>query len=151
MNQEHAKVTQAIQTALRSARLDDVVEVEGPNKLGGYRLTDGKHRVGLSRVPDGNLWCVSAWFDISDGLGELLAENTSRSRQREEVLGATASVRDAIMAAVEVIIEGRIGDALKESCDPPSADGGHGGAGGSSRFAVFRTARAFRARSSRNR
>lgn len=150
MNQEYVKLSQVIQTALRSARLDDVVEVEGPNKLGGFRLTDGKHCVSLSRVPEGDLWCVSAWFDVSDDIDPGIIEGTFRPRRREEVVGATASIKDAVMTVIEILIEGRMEDALKESCDGRGEERKQP-AGANGRRAVFRTARAFRSRSLRPR
>ena len=130
MHPEYVKVSQTIQTALRYARLDDVVEVEGPSKLGGWLLRDGGRRVALSRLPgdrrlrgdrgpggerrDGApLWYVSAWFDLYDDL-EDREEGVNFTRQREEILGTTTSTEDAVIAAVKVLVERRIEDGFRE-------------------------------------
>lgn len=115
MHPEYERLTQTIQTALKSARLDDIVEIEGPNKLGGYRLMTGTHRVGLSRLPDDHLWCVSVWVDALDDLGVLSAREMNRRALREEIIGVTACVRDAVKAAIEVIVEARIDEAWDET------------------------------------
>lgn len=148
MHPEYARVIQTIQTALRCARLDDAVEVEGPSKLGGWRLLDGRRRIGLSRLPgarrgkDAPLWCLSAWLDIRDDL-DGLAEDVDFTRQREVILGTTTNVEDAVIAAAKFLVEGRIEDgfreiraasaaALEDAADAPQQR----------RFSVFGTARA---------
>jgi hypothetical protein len=170
MHPEYVKVSQMIQTALRCARLDDVVEVEGPSKLGGWLLRDGGRRVALSRLPGdprlrgdrggrGNrgerapLWYVSAWYEIYDELEEMVegVEGVDFTRQREVVLGTTESTEDAVIAAVKVLVEGRIEDGFREeraACEPdepPPPD-----AAEKRRFPVWGTARRQASTSSRS-
>lgn len=145
MHPEYARVSQTIQTALRCARLDDAVEVEGPSKLGGWRLLDGRRRVALSRLPDEKRggaprWCVSAWLDIRDDL-DASSEDMDFARQREVILGTTASLEDAVIAAAKLLVEGRIEDGLRETRDAAPDDAAASDAPKKGRFSVFGTAR----------
>jgi hypothetical protein len=160
---EHVRIQQALQAALRSVRLDDVVEVEGPNKLGGYRLIDGERRVALSRVPAGvggtgngaEYWCVSQWDDpLPAGAfpGVLDVPVVAFLHRRERVIGVTPHLKDAVVAAIELIVEGRIDDAWRASCaaEPSERDARERAPRYADaplrRFSIFGTARAFRAR-----
>jgi hypothetical protein len=149
MHPEYVKVSQIILTALRSARLDDAVEVEGPSKLGGWLLRDGGRRVALARLPgerrsrgeSAPLWYVSAWYELYDEMEEAV-EGVDFTRQREVILGTTPSTEDAVIAAIKVLVEGRIEDGLREAraasesdAPPPEA------AEKKRRFPVWGTAR----------
>jgi hypothetical protein len=175
---ECPRIQARIEAALSAAGLDNSVELEGPNKLGGFRLVEGDRRVALSRIPlerPGDRarllgWCVSTWHDVDDGSGEGLLPIAPpvRRHQREQILGATRSLDDAILAAIEVLLEARIEAAWRRSgsCACCCGAGSEAAAAGyapepASRspeipldfgehrrrgFSVFRTARAFRSR-----
>ena len=147
MHPEYEHILRTIHTALCSVRLETVVEVEGPNKLGGFRLTDGPHRSALSRLPGGR-WCVSGWQDVEDGAESVFGPGVTRRWQREQVIGLTPSLPEAVVTAIEVLVEARIRDAWRQplfASDPrdtaqKSADVA------ADHPSVFRTARARRGR-----
>ena len=147
MHPEYEHVLRTIHTALCSVRLETVVEVEGPNKLGGFRLTDGPHRSGLSRLPGGR-WCVSGWQDVEDGAETAFGPGAARRWQREQVIGLTPNLSEAVVTAIEVLVEARIRDAWKQTpADAPQHEAARQSAdAGAGRPSVFRTARARRGR-----
>jgi hypothetical protein len=95
------------------------VDVEGPNRLGGFRLSDGGHRVALSYVPsrknDGRDWWVTAWVPAAheaDGGATMTAApeeaQNPRTQRREIALPAPMERDDAVIAAVQLLVEQRI-------------------------------------------
>jgi len=121
MHETYRACLDALCTALAGIGLSDAVEVEGPNRLGGFRLTDGRNRVALSHVPsrknDGKDWWVSGWFPADDALvapaflpAASVAEDlqSPRSQWREVVLPRAMERDEAVIAAVQFLVEQRV-------------------------------------------
>jgi hypothetical protein len=103
--------------------MDRFVEVEGPNRLGGFRLGDGDHCVALSLVPPrrrddrdaGRCWWVSAWMPITDGYDALVTPDLLPIPHRREVmLKKPLAYEDAVIAAVQLFAELRARSAFQD-------------------------------------
>lgn len=121
---EYEKLRQTLQVGLRAVGLDRFVEVEGPNRLGGFRLGDGNHCVALSLVPPrrredreaGRCWWVSAWMPITDGYDALITPDLLPIPHRREVmLKKPLAYEEAVIAAVQLFAELRTRSAFQEA------------------------------------
>ncbi|MBC8139565.1 MAG: hypothetical protein H8F28_27105 [Fibrella sp.] len=128
---EYEKLRQAIQIGLRAVGLDRTVETDGPNRLGGFRLTDGDHCVAISLVPPrkredrdaGRCWWVSAWMPITDGYESLLSpELMPVPHRREVMLKNSLAYEDAVVAAVQLFAELRMRSAFLNAVKPIEPD-----------------------------
>lgn len=121
---EYEKLRQTLQLGLRAVGLDRIVEIDGPNRLGGFRLGDGDHCVALSLVPPrkredrdaGRCWWVSAWMPITDGYDSLLSPDLIPVPHRREVmLKKPLAYEDAVVAAVQLFAELRVRSAFLDT------------------------------------
>jgi|GEM_PF-4907433 hypothetical protein len=129
MHTEYDRVREALQAALREVCLDESVEIEGPNRLGGFRLNDGRNRVALSYVPsrqnDNRNWWVSAWMEVEDEWTLLLApEDALIAGRREATMKRPLTREDAIIAALQILIEMRVRAAWRAAREAAPTDGG---------------------------
>lgn len=124
---EYEKLRQTLQIGLRAVGLDRIVEIDGPNRLGGFRLGDGDHCVALSLVPPrkredrdaGRCWWVSAWMPIADGYESLLSpELLPVPHRREVMLKKPLAYEDAVVAAVQLFAELRVRSAFLATTNP---------------------------------
>ena len=118
---EYDRLRTTLTTALRAAGLERVAEIDGPNRLGGFRIGDGDYCVALSLVPPrkkddrdaGRHWWVSAWMPVSDGYESLLSPDLIAVPHRREVmLKKPLTAEDATVAAIQMLIELRVRAAL---------------------------------------
>ena len=132
---EYEKLRQTLQTGLRSVGLDRATEIDGPNRLGGFRIGDGECCVALSLVPPrkkddrdaGRQWWVSAWMPIADGYESLLSPDLLIVPHRREVmLKKPLAYEDAVVAAIQLLAELRIRAALTRTTDAPERIAGFG-------------------------
>ena len=122
MHSAYEGVLAALHVALREMCLDGVVEVEGPSRLGGFRLSDGPARVAISNIPsrkeDGLDWWVSAWIEIVDEWTPLIApEDAVFTRRREVTIQRPMTRDDALIAALQILMEMRVRAAWSSAAD----------------------------------
>ncbi len=128
---EYEKLRQTLQTGLRAVGMDRTVEIDGPNRLGGFRLGDGNHCVALSLIPPrkredrdaGRCWWVSAWMPITDGYESLLSPDLLVVPHRREImLKNPLAYEDAVVAAVQLFAELRVRAAFQQNARTPDPD-----------------------------
>ena len=128
---EYEKLRRTLQIGLRAVGMDRTVEIDGPNRLGGFRLGDGDHCVALSLVPPrkredrdaGRCWWVSAWMPITDGYESLLSPDLLTVPHRREVmLKNPLAYEDAVVAAVQLFAKLRLRSAFSAGAKSPDAD-----------------------------
>ena len=126
LHTEYERLRIALQTALRAVGLERYVEIDGPNRLGGFRLSDGTNRVALSFAPSrkrddreaGRHWWVSAWVPIADGYdGLLMPDLIPVAHRREVLLKKPLDINEAAVAALQLFTELRVRAALTRSVE----------------------------------
>ena len=124
---EYDKMRVALTAGLRAVGLDRMAEIDGPNRLGGFRIGDGDNRVALSLVPPrnkgdrdaGRHWWVSAWMPVADGFDSLLSPDLiTVSHRREVMLKKPFVCEDAVISALQLLVELRIRAALHDTKTP---------------------------------
>jgi len=121
VHDEYDKMRTTLATGLRSVGLDRVTEIDGPNRLGGFRVGDGENSVALSLVPPrkkddrdaGRHWWVSAWMPVADGFDSLLSPDLiTVSHRREVMIKKPLACEDAVISAIQLLAELRVRAAL---------------------------------------
>lgn len=128
LHTEYERLRTALQTGLRAIGLERHVEIDGPNRLGGFRISDGVNRVALSFAPSrkkddreaGRHWWVSAWVPIADGYdGLLMPDLIPVAHRREVLLKKPLDTNEATVAALQLFTELRVRAALTRVVETP--------------------------------
>lgn len=121
IHDEYDKMRATLATGLRAVGLERVAEIDGPNRLGGFRVGDGDNCVALSLVPPrkkddrdaGRHWWVSAWMPVADGFDSLLSPDLiTVSHRREVMIKKPLACEDAVISALQLLAELRVRAAL---------------------------------------